>query len=400
MHKMILTLGVVGALLAAGCETPSGETDRTATGALAGGVLGPDRGVARQYHRARGDRGADRWRHGGAHRCGDRQCDGPATAANPGAANPQTLQRVDQGQPLGLADIKALARAGVSDEVIISQIRSSRTVYRLSTAEIIDLKDAGVSERVIDFMINTPSLYPPPRRRRRITEVVEDLLPIRPRGSAILGAVMPLLYTVAYAIGFLVLRPVVPLQDVETGQVPENFFQRFGLYAAPLREQLTATGQRCCWIQAVSVGEVNVALVLIAALRQAWPQWRLVLSTTTSTGYALARARLPAEVVLVYFPQDFPPCVRRAYDLIHPDVMVLMESEVWPNHVWEAARRQVPWSSMPDSRRVRRAATAGWAGCFGGCLANWRWPAPKARRTPSTSSHWEYRRSGCTSPAT
>jgi hypothetical protein len=72
------------------------------------------------------------------------------------------LQRFDQGQPLGLADIKALSKAGVSDEVIISQIRNARVVYRLSTAEIIDLKDAGVSQRVMDFMINTPSLYPPP----------------------------------------------------------------------------------------------------------------------------------------------------------------------------------------------------------------------------------------------
>lgn len=76
--------------------------------------------------------------------------------------SPRTIQRIEQGQPLGLADIKALARAGVSDEVIISQIRNSRVVYRLTTPEIIDLKDSGVSQKVIDFMINTPGLYPPP----------------------------------------------------------------------------------------------------------------------------------------------------------------------------------------------------------------------------------------------
>ena len=69
-------------------------------------------------------------------------------------------------QPMGLPDIKMLAKSGVSDEVILSQIRNSHTVYHLSAAEILDLKDAGVSEKVIDFMINTPSLYrfsrPPP----------------------------------------------------------------------------------------------------------------------------------------------------------------------------------------------------------------------------------------------
>ena len=69
-------------------------------------------------------------------------------------------------QPLGTADIKMLAKSGLSDDVIISQIRNSRTVYHLSAADILDLKDAGVSEQVIDFMINTPSMYrstrPPP----------------------------------------------------------------------------------------------------------------------------------------------------------------------------------------------------------------------------------------------
>ena len=71
-----------------------------------------------------------------------------------------------RAQPMGLPDIKMLAKSGVSDEFILSQIRNSHSVYRLSAAEILDLKDAGVSEKVIDFMINTPSLYrssrPPP----------------------------------------------------------------------------------------------------------------------------------------------------------------------------------------------------------------------------------------------
>jgi hypothetical protein len=66
-------------------------------------------------------------------------------------------------QPLGTADIKMLAKSGLSDEVIISQIRNSRAVFHLTAAEILDLKAAGVSEKVIDFMINTPSAYRPMR---------------------------------------------------------------------------------------------------------------------------------------------------------------------------------------------------------------------------------------------
>ena len=162
---MIRILCVIASVvvLAVGCETPEGEPDRTATGALTGGALGAGTGAIIGSQGGHAGEGA---LIGGAL--------GALTGGIIGNAmdqqqreilerqSPQTVQRVEQGQPLGLADIKALAKAGVSDDVIISQIRNSRVVYRLTTAEIIDLKDAGVSNRVIDFMINTPSLYPPP----------------------------------------------------------------------------------------------------------------------------------------------------------------------------------------------------------------------------------------------
>ena len=70
---------------------------------------------------------------------------------------PQTYARVDQGQPLQLADIKAMARAGVSGDIIISQIQNTHSAYRLSAADIIDLHNSGVSDRVVNYMINTPN---------------------------------------------------------------------------------------------------------------------------------------------------------------------------------------------------------------------------------------------------
>jgi hypothetical protein len=76
---------------------------------------------------------------------------------SPAVQNPQPVQGSDQGQPGNVSDIKALAKAGLGDTVIISQIRNSRAVYRLSADEIIDLKTNKVSEAVIDFMINTSS---------------------------------------------------------------------------------------------------------------------------------------------------------------------------------------------------------------------------------------------------
>ena len=150
------------------------------------------------------------------------------------------------------------------------------------------------------------------------------------------------IYTLLYSLAFVLLSPMFVYKMWKRGKYRENFWQRFGFYSKELRQQLADKKERRCWIQAVSVGEVNVALLFIDALRRKFPDVRIIVTTTTSTGYALAYERLPQEVELLYFPQDFPWSIRRAYDLIQPDFIVLMESELWPNHIWAGARRGVP----------------------------------------------------------
>jgi outer membrane lipoprotein SlyB len=161
MTRYALGLAAIAGIVAlTGCETPEGYPDRTATGALAGGAVGAVSGAV----------------IGGPH-AGEGALIGGAVGAVTGglighsldqeeqarlrAQAPQTYVRVDQGQPLVPADVKALTRAGVSDEVIINQIRSTHTTYHLSAADIIDLHAAGVSEKVINFMINTPATAAP-----------------------------------------------------------------------------------------------------------------------------------------------------------------------------------------------------------------------------------------------
>jgi 3-deoxy-D-manno-octulosonic-acid transferase len=154
--------------------------------------------------------------------------------------------------------------------------------------------------------------------------------------------VIRLLYTVLYAVGFVLLSPMFLYKMWKRGKYRENFWQRFGFYSKDLRQWLAQKKERRCWIQAVSVGEVNVALLFINVLQRRFPDLRVVVTTTTSTGYAQAYERLPQEVELLYFPQDFPWCVQRAYRLIQPDFVVLTESELWPNHIWTGAARGVP----------------------------------------------------------
>jgi outer membrane lipoprotein SlyB len=144
-------------LVSAGCVNPDGSPNNTGSGALIGGAFGALTGAAI------GGRG-----HGGP----DALIGAAAGALAGGlignaadreqearlkAEAPQTYVRVDQGQPLTLADVKALAKAGISEDVIIAQLGSSHTVFHLSSADIIDLRDSGVTDKVIDYMINTPS---------------------------------------------------------------------------------------------------------------------------------------------------------------------------------------------------------------------------------------------------
>jgi 3-deoxy-D-manno-octulosonic-acid transferase len=145
-----------------------------------------------------------------------------------------------------------------------------------------------------------------------------------------------------YALGFALLSPMFLYKMWKRGKYRENFWQRFGFYSEDLRQRLAEKKERRCWIQAVSVGEVNVAVSFIGVLQREFPDLRIIVTTTTSTGYAQACERFPREIELLYFPQDFPWCVRRAYDLIRPDFIVLMESELWPNHILTGARRGIP----------------------------------------------------------
>ncbi len=155
-HTLVLSVASLAVLLS-GCVNPDGSQNNTGSGALIGGVFGALTGAA----------------IGGRHHGGQDALIGAAAGALAGglignaadreqearlkAQAPQTYARIDQGAPIGIADVKALAKAGVSEDVIINQIHNSRTIFHLSAADIIDLRDAGVTDKVVNYMIDTPA---------------------------------------------------------------------------------------------------------------------------------------------------------------------------------------------------------------------------------------------------
>ena len=122
----------------------------------------------------------------------------------------------------------------------------------------------------------------------------------------------------------------------------------------------TTKAQRI-WFQAVSVGEVLAVGPLIEKLTHN-ENFEIVLTTTTSTGYRVARKtykNAKPQVTVAIFPLDFWPFSSMAWNHIQPDLAVLMESELWPEHIHQARRRHVPISLINgriSDRSFRRYA--------------------------------------------
>ncbi len=93
------------------------------------------------------------------------------------------------------------------------------------------------------------------------------------------------------------------------------------------------------WVHAVSVGEVMAAVPVLRGLRARFPDALIVVSTITPSGRQVALEQVPPADDVVYFPLDFPSAVRRALDSARPDVVILMEWEIWPNFLAAAKRR-------------------------------------------------------------
>ena len=149
-----------------------------------------------------------------------------------------------------------------------------------------------------------------------------------------------MLYNVLFVIGFLLMLPKFLLRMARRGGYAKDFTQRFGQYRPEVIAKLDE-GRRI-WVHAVSVGEVFVALKLMADWRERRPDLRFVLTTNTSTGHGIAARQLDARDVLLYFPVDVPWVIRRALDTIDPLALVLVELELWPNLVRAAHARQIP----------------------------------------------------------
>src|SRR5881392_3813651 len=166
------------------------------------------------------------------------------------------------------------------------------------------------------------------------------------------------IYNLFWPVGLLFFLPSYLVKMIRRGGYGEKFGQRLGIYNREVCVRLSK--RKSTWLHAVSVGEVSVALKLAKALQALEPDLRCVLTTTTTTGFALANKNAPAWIEVMYTPLDYWPIMRRAFAVIRPTRIVLVEAEVWPNLVALAHERRIPTIlvnarlSLRSERRFRR----------------------------------------------
>lgn len=142
-----------------------------------------------------------------------------------------------------------------------------------------------------------------------------------------------------YSLIFYLLLPVIFLRlYLRSRKAPayrDRWGDRLALQARPRLEQ-------SIWIHAVSVGEVLAAVPIIKQLREGFPHLPIMVTTMTPTGSDRVRAILGDQINHVYVPYDLPGALSRFYRRVNPRVLVIMETELWPNMIHYAKQQNIP----------------------------------------------------------
>jgi len=170
---------------------------------------------------------------------------------------------------------------------------------------------------------------------------------------------MYFVYSVLYALALIISSPYWLVGMVRDGKYRAGFSERFG--GVPRRLKLPQANQESIWFHAVSVGEVLAVSGLVSALSIELPEARIFVSTTTLAGQKLAWERFGPKSVF-YMPLDLPFAIRPFVRAVRPTMLVLAETELWPNVLRMVKKRRariavvnarISDRSLPGYRRFR-----------------------------------------------
>ncbi len=147
---------------------------------------------------------------------------------------------------------------------------------------------------------------------------------------------MMIVYDIVYFLAFIFYLPVLLVR----GKLHGGFKQRFAIFGEELKYRFSQKPN--IWFHAVSVGEVLAILGLVEKVRLSHPEYQIVISTVTPTGYALACKRFKKEDIVIFAPLDLGWVVRRFIKTIRSEIFIIVETEIWPNLLTALAKKDVP----------------------------------------------------------
>ncbi|MFP4346999.1 MAG: 3-deoxy-D-manno-octulosonic acid transferase [Desulfococcaceae bacterium] len=151
---------------------------------------------------------------------------------------------------------------------------------------------------------------------------------------------MMLLYNIFLCVGAVLALPVLLPTVLRSRKRRKTVRQRLGMTRMPLSGP---GSRRRIWVHALSVGEVISSVPLVSAIREAFPEREIFFSASTLTGFETARREFQGGITtLFYFPYDLMFSVKRILGAVNPEALVIVETDLWPNFLFEAARRGIP----------------------------------------------------------
>ena len=174
------------------------------------------------------------------------------------------------------------------------------------------------------------------------------------------------MWRLLYNVVLLVLSPLIVAVLLSKPRCRPGLFQRLGLQEGPSRQSAShnippTPTQPLIWIHAVSLGEVVAVTPFVNELHRRHPTYRLVVSTVTETGREAVEQRLAGVADHCYAPLDFPWVVSRFIKRLQPCLYLFVETELWPNLLWNLRRQGVPTALVNGRLSTRSFARQQWA---------------------------------------
>ncbi len=158
-----------------------------------------------------------------------------------------------------------------------------------------------------------------------------------------------------YSVFFYLLTPLIVARllyrAVKAPAYRLRWAERFG-FVSPV-----SSDKKTIWVHAVSVGETLAAVPLVKALQEKYPDYRLTVTCMTPTGSERVKAAFGDSVDHCYAPYDMPDSVARFLNRVEPKILIIMETELWPNTIAACHKRNIP-VLLANGRLSEKSATA------------------------------------------